>query len=145
MVGAFDEMVTSMNEWVGKVANASPEVVDVVLDELNDEICSASIGEEDAAALVRGLSGVVGPRGASAAQESFLNVLSTLYLQGRALGDIERVVLDRLEGLQVNSLSHALEIIGASHLPKRVDILSEYERHASLHIRALAQKLLRGR
>ena len=133
-----------MNKRLERMAISGPENRDLLLDDLNDNLQSSPMDEADARDLVADLSKMVAQDGRAAVQESFFNVMATLYLRGIAQQSIERIALDRVATLPVGAVCHVLEIVGASKLPSKRDLLSKFAEQDNPHLSALARALLRA-
>ena len=126
---------------IEKIISASSEQRDVLLDDLNDLLENATLEPAEAASLVQTLSLLVDSGANDVVLESFFNILSTLYFQGLAREEIEGVVSEKIYGLPVNSLAHALEIVGASNIAGKGDNLEAYAQHENRYIGDLVQSL----
>ena len=131
-----------MNRQLESIANASPDSLDRLLDDLNDSLQSTPIKDDEASALVRGLSSLLEKKCGDAALESLCNVLSTLYILGRARSEIEQIALKKMRDLPVGAVVHMLEVVGLSEISTKRELLSSYAQHENAYLSALAKSLL---
>lgn len=115
---------------------------DELLDALDDILQSSPLEEAEALALVNDLSRTIEFGSEDVTLESFFNVLSTLYLQGKAKAAIESLVIEQVESLPVSAMVHVLEIVGLSDLPTKHDLLTSYSMHSNSYLSALAKSFL---
>ncbi|GLR12984.1 hypothetical protein GCM10007907_17740 [Chitinimonas prasina] len=115
---------------------------DLLLDELNDCIAAGDLGSMRPDDIVDKISALVPPHSNLAEQESLFNVISSIYLGGECHERIEEIVLSRLFHLKASSLVHALEILAASKLANKRELLRDFAKHENEFIRKLANSLL---
>lgn len=133
----FDQLVNAIEK--------QREGRDLLLDELTDAIESAEISEADADEIVNKVEALVSLKADSSEQESFFNMLATLYFRGRSSSLIEDVVEKRIASVDVGSLVHCIEIICASARPHRDRVLNELLDHPSPVIRNLVSECISSR
>lgn len=113
---------------------------DHLLDDLTDALASSNVSESEATEIVDRIESLVPVEVDSSEQESFFNLLSTLYFLGRAMKSIERIMEERIYSLDVASLAHCVEILLESHIPNKDKLLKELRCHQSPAIRELASE-----
>jgi hypothetical protein len=115
---------------------------DKLLDELNDIIEHRNFSETELAEIIDNLSNAIDKNCDADEQESFFNILSSIYLSGPCQRKIENIILARLHTLRTDSLTHAIEMIACSNIPERWEILKELSKQQPEPIRKLIQSNL---
>lgn len=74
--------------------------------------------------------------------ESMMNILSSVYLDSSLSDEIEEYIIDNIEGMNKNSIFHALSIISESNLENRFDLLRYFSQKGDKAVSDFSKELL---